>query len=91
MEYPLDAVYHKVLVYLNERVASPYGSFYIIDHPSWDDILTIDVPLIGLHQLEDLHGYLSEDQRLYPHPSHYPQSRANWNFYPTRIATNQAA
>jgi len=87
VEYPLDAVYHKVYLYFNERVAAPYGSLYVIDHITWDDLITASVAPIGITQEDDLHGYFGLDGRLLPHPRHYPQSFANPNYYTKRIAT----
>ncbi|KAH9161980.1 hypothetical protein EDB89DRAFT_2080085 [Lactarius sanguifluus] len=66
VDYPLDAIYHKVHLYLNERVASPYCILYIIDHPTWDDLELSNHPPIGITQGEDLHGYKGLGGELFP-------------------------
>ncbi|KAH9161977.1 hypothetical protein EDB89DRAFT_2080070 [Lactarius sanguifluus] len=90
--YPIGSIYHSVYLYLNKHVANPYLHLYIINHPSWTDLKILDHPPIGVPQGEDLHGYRGDGDELFQHPSHFPQSPANRNYYrPLRItASNEA-
>ena len=92
VDYPLDSVFHKVFLYRNERVATPYCTFYVVDHESFEDLKPSATIPIGLPQAEDLHGYPGLDDRFQPHPSHYPLTRSNCNYYhPFRFATPREA
>ncbi|KAH8977776.1 Hsp70 protein-domain-containing protein [Lactarius hatsudake] len=67
--YPLGAVYHRVFLYHNERVAKPYGYIYIVDHPSWRTIVPLDEPPTDVPQEEDLHTFIALNGDLAPHPA----------------------
>ncbi|KAH9158740.1 hypothetical protein EDB89DRAFT_2085527 [Lactarius sanguifluus] len=77
--------YLDVYFYLNERVASPYCTLYIIDHHTWDELETTDTLPIGIQQGDDLHAYRGLAGELFPHPQFYPQSRVNRLFYPLTL------
>ena len=92
VEYPAGAVLHRVFLYYNEHVAAPYCTFYMVDHESFDDLLPVSSPPVGIPQEEDLHGYMGLNDRFQPHPAHYPLTRANCNYYhPFRFATPREA
>ncbi|KAH8977270.1 hypothetical protein EDB86DRAFT_3092680 [Lactarius hatsudake] len=90
--YPLGAVYHRVFLYHNERVAKPYGYIYIVDHPTWRTIVPLDEPPTDVPQEEDLHAFIALNGDLAPHPAEYPDSITNCLFYKSfRIAASSEA
>ncbi|KAH8978230.1 hypothetical protein EDB92DRAFT_1956777 [Lactarius akahatsu] len=91
VEYPADITAYQVFLYRNDRVASPYHNFYILDSASWPNAKYIDRIPVGVPQLEDLHAYFGHDESLQPHPTFYASTFANRNYRLLRIATRQEA
>ncbi|KAH9030849.1 hypothetical protein EDB83DRAFT_2525871 [Lactarius deliciosus] len=75
--YPIGSVCHRVYLYLNPRVASPYTFLYIVDHDTWDDLRIVAAPPPSLPLGDDLHGYEDRTGALRVHPVDFPQARAS--------------
>ena len=89
--YPVGSICHRVYLYLNPRVASPYTYLYVVDHDTWEDLRIVATPPPSLPIGDDLHGYEDRNGALQVHPVDFPQARVNRNYVTKRIATHSEA
>ncbi|KAH9010502.1 hypothetical protein EDB83DRAFT_2530689 [Lactarius deliciosus] len=89
--YPIGSICHRVYLYYNPRVASPYTHLYVVDHETWEDLRIVITPPPSLPLGDDLHGYEDRNRALQVHPVDFPQARVNRNYPIKRIATHSEA
>ncbi|KAH8999550.1 hypothetical protein EDB92DRAFT_1941187 [Lactarius akahatsu] len=71
LEYPVGTVTHKIHLYHNKRVTSPYHTFYILNSPTWTYARYITKVPAGIPIHEDIHAYFGLDECILPHPAFY--------------------